>query len=51
MTLIQFVESFLGTVPAPYDFIVPLTASVLLILFIAITLRFILGAISGLFYR
>lgn len=51
MTLVQFVQSFLGTVPEPYDFIVPVTAAVLLILFIAMTLRFILGAVSGLFYR
>mgnify|MGYP003374924272 CR=1 FL=1 len=51
MTLIEFVESFLGDVPAPYDFIVPVVASVLFVLFVALTLRFILGAVSGLFYR
>lgn len=51
MTLIAFVQSFLGTIPSPYDFITYVAAAVLLVLFVALTLRFVLGAVSGLFYK
>ena len=51
MNLITFVRGVLGTVPAQYDFIVYTISGVLLLLFVAIFLRFLLGAISGIFYR
>ena len=51
MTIVQFVENILGTVATEYEFVVYCVSSVLLVLFVALFLRFILGAISGIFYH
>jgi hypothetical protein len=51
MTLVQFVENIIGTVPTEYEFVIYCVSAVLLVSFIAIFLRFLLGAISGIFYH
>lgn len=49
--MMSLVQKLLGTVPADYAFIPYVLGSVLSVLFIALFLRFLLGAISNIFYH
>lgn len=51
MTLIQLVNSVIGVIPSPYDFLTYIFAGVVFVTFVGLFLRFILGAISSIFYR